>query len=132
VKKEQDSWNTSEIWTSMKLKPIHNDLVIYNGHAFGFNGPILTCLDLENGLRKWKGGRYAGQLMLLPESDALLVLSEQGELVLVEASSSKFKELGRFKAIHGKTWNHPVIVGDVLLVRNSEEMAAFRLALRKN
>ena len=41
--------------------------------------------------------------------------------------ADRFAEVARFKAIEGKTWNHPVLVGDVLLVRNGEEMAAFRL-----
>jgi outer membrane protein assembly factor BamB len=125
-----NGWTIEERWVSRGLKPYFNDFVVHEGHAFGFDGSILSCINLEDGARRWKGGRYGqGQLVLLPEQDVLLILSEEGELALVGATTDQFREIARFPALDAKTWNHPVLVGDVLLIRNGEEMAAFRLPL---
>ncbi|HEY0761326.1 MAG TPA: PQQ-binding-like beta-propeller repeat protein [Pyrinomonadaceae bacterium] len=129
VGQSQDGWTTKERWTTEDMNPWFNDFVVHNGHAFGFDGSSLVCVNLDDGKLKWKGKRYGyGQLVLLPEQDVLLVLSEQGELALAKATPDQFTELAHIPALEGKTWNHPVLVGDVLLVRNDHEMVAYRLA----
>lgn len=125
-------WTTEERWTSSRLKPSFSSVVVHDGHVYGFDGRFLASIDIHDGERNWKGGRYgSGQLMLLADQGLLLVVSEQGDFVLVEASPDRHAELARFPAIAGKTWSQPVLVGDTLLVRNGREMAAFRLATGK-
>jgi outer membrane protein assembly factor BamB len=131
VTQKDRRWSVEEKWTSRGLKPYFNDLVVHGGFAYGFDGAILSCIDLADGRRRWKGGRYGyGQAILLAELDLLLVLAETGEVALVAAKPDGFSEIGKFKAIEGKTWNHPALAGEILLVRNGEEMAAFRVARR--
>lgn len=128
VSNDGGGWTTAEAWSTMGLKPYFSDFVVHQTHAYGFDGNMLAAVDLETGAKAWKGGRYGhGQLLLLADQDLLLVLSEKGELALARATPSSFEELGRVPAITGKTWNHPVVVGDLVLVRNATEMAAFRL-----
>jgi outer membrane protein assembly factor BamB len=122
-------WSTEERWTSNQLKTSFSDVVVDGAYAYGVDGRLLACVDLETGERRWKGGRYGeAQLLHLPDSGLLLVLTERGEIALVRASPDRFEELARIVALEGKTWNQPALVRDVLLVRNGEEMAAFRLA----
>jgi len=123
-----NGWTIETRWTSLALKPYFNDTIIYKGHAYGFDARILACIDLNDGKRIWKGGRYGnGQMLLLPDQDLLLILSEDGELALVPASDSGFTELAKIPVLEGKTWNHPVLAAGLLFVRNAQEMAAFRL-----
>jgi outer membrane protein assembly factor BamB len=126
-----ESWQANEAWTSKELKPYFNDCVEHEENAYGLDGPIMVCIDLETGKKRWKKGRYGhGQVLLVADSGLLVLVTEDsGEVVLVEANPERHIELGRFKALSGKTWNHPVISGDKLLVRNGEEMACFKLKL---
>lgn len=127
VEKQDTGYAIRERWTSTEMKVNFNDQVLHQGFAYGFDGPAIACLDLKDGKRLWKGDRYRGWILLLADQEVMLVLSEQGDLALVKATPEKFIELGRIKALKGKTWNHPAMAGNIVLVRNSEEMAAYRL-----
>ena len=130
VSKENNTFSANEIWTSRDLKPDFNDLVVHEGFIYGFDDSIFTCIDLADGSRKWKSGRYGkGQVLLLAESDLLVVLGEHGELVLLSADPSARKELWKIEAVEGKTWNHPVVVGDRLFIRNAREAVCYRLPI---
>lgn len=120
-----------ERWTSRAMKPDFNDFVAHEGNLYGFDVNILACVDLETGERRWKGGRYGhGQLVLLPDADQLLVISERGDLALVRAGTEGLDELAKLEEVlHGKTWNHPVVVGDRVYVRNGEEAVGLQVPL---
>jgi outer membrane protein assembly factor BamB len=129
VNRTENEWSTNVRWESKDLKPYFNDLVVQDGYAYGFDGNIFCCVELASGKRAWKGGRYgSGQVLLLKQQKQLLVLSEQGEVILLEASPAELRERGRFPAIAGKTWNHPVVAHGKLFVRNADEMACFDVA----
>ena len=127
VKPDGSKFKASTVWQNAKMKNKFSSSVFYNNHIYGFDESILACINATTGEQTWKGGRYGfGQLILA--GSHLIVVTEQGELVLVKADSSSHQEMARFEAISGKTWNNLAISDGTLLVRNTTEMAAFRVA----
>jgi outer membrane protein assembly factor BamB len=123
----ESGFRVNSVWSNTRMKNKFTSSVLHEGHVYGLDEAILACVDASTGELKWKGGRYGyGQVLLA--SGHLVVLTERGELALVEATPERHREVGRFQAIEGKTWNHPAIAAGILMVRNGEEMAAFRIA----
>jgi outer membrane protein assembly factor BamB len=120
---------TRLLWENTRLKNRFSSSVEHDGFIYGLDENILTCLDAATGDVKWKAGRYGhGQFILA--SGHLVLLTEEGELVLVRATPERHDEVARFPVLEGKTWNHPAIDDGRLLVRNLAEMAAFDLRMR--
>lgn len=122
--------NVREVWANGRvLRTKFSNVTVYEGHVYGLSDGILECVDLESGERVWKHGRYRhGQILRV--HDLLLVLSEDGELFLVEATPERRDNvLGQIPVLSGKTWNNFAVYGPYVVVRNGQEAAAFRLPL---
>jgi outer membrane protein assembly factor BamB len=120
-------WQVGEEWHNASLRCRFCSPVTYEGLLYGLDEGTLECVDPANGKRLWRGGRYF-QGQLLRSDDLLVILSEKGELALVEAAGAKSRELGRVKVLAGdKTWNCPCLAGGKAYVRNHQEMACYDL-----
>lgn len=124
-------WTTEELFRNKNMRCKFASPVYYQGHLYGLDEGILACLDPKTGERKWRRGSYGhGQLLL--QDNLLVILSEDGDLVLVEATPERFKELGMIHALQGqRTWNHLALANGKAYVRNHVEMACYDLTAKE-
>ncbi len=127
INRVESDWSVEEQWTNPKFRSYFNDTVYQEGFAYGFDGRLFVCVDVATGEHRWKSQRHGGQVLLLPGMNTLLVLSNKGVVLLIEATPEAYHEIARLKAIDGKTWNHPVIANGKLFVRNSDEAVCYQL-----
>ena len=121
-----DVFSVEELWESRRMKSKFAPLVQRDGVVYGLDDGVAVALDPDTGERLWKRGRYGhGQLILI--NDLLLITTERGAMVLVEATPEEHRELARLEVFDSKTWNPPALSGRLLLVRNHLEAACYEL-----
>jgi len=117
------------LWETPRLKAKFTNPVLRDGYVYGLDDGVLVCMDVSNGERKWRAGRYGhGQTLLV--DDLLLVTTEDGEVVLVEATPDAHREVARLPVFEAKMWNPPALAGKYLLVRSDKEAALYELTTR--
>lgn len=128
VVRADDQWTVTEVWKSTKLRPSFNDSVVLNDCVFGFNQAVFSCIDLTTGERKWQGGRYGfGQALLIRKAGQIVVAAENGDAVLLQATPDKLTEMARVPVLNDKTWNHPIMAGNRLFLRNGKSAVCLQL-----
>lgn len=115
------------------MKTKFANTVVRDGYVYGLDDALLSCVRLEDGKVEWKKRRTPefghGQILLVGE--VILVLSETGELAMVEATPDEYRELATIQALDSAdaTWNTPAFASPYLLVRNSREAVCYELPL---
>ncbi|MEL7266323.1 MAG: oxidoreductase, partial [Planctomycetota bacterium] len=79
--------------------------------------------------RQPRRGRF-GHGQSIRVEDVLLVISEEGDVVLMDLNPNEYTEIARMSALDDKTWNMPALAGTLLIVRNHQSAAAYRLPNR--
>jgi outer membrane protein assembly factor BamB len=123
-----ESWSATRIWESKRLKSKFANIIVRDGSIYGLDDGIFVCLDLASGTMQWKRGRY-GHGQMIQVGDLLLLMAENGDLILLEPTPKELRELARFPVLSDKTWNPLALAGQYLLVRNDKEAACYQLPL---
>lgn len=111
------------------LKTKFTNVALLDGFAYGLSDGILECVDLDDGTRRWKRGRY-GHGQLLRVGRQLLVLSEKGTLYLVALSPQGLQVVGEIEVVQQKCWATLCLYGNQLLVRSVDQIACYELPIQ--
>ncbi len=128
IERSGDDWTATELWANPRvLRTKLTSSIHHDEHLYALSDGILQCVDAQTGELKWKGKRFRhGQL--LRSHDLLLVLSESGDLSLVDCRPDRFDELGAFpNAVEGKCWNNLCLIDNLLLIRSEVQAACYEL-----
>ena len=100
-----------------------NACVLIDGHLYGFSGKTgrgtLRCLEMATGKMKWEEKSFGGIGALQAIGQKLLIISNQGELVVAETNPDEFTEISRAQVTGPKCWTTPVLSNGRVYCRNS-------------
>src|SRR5207245_3859030 len=109
------------VYEHNRMRNHFSTCVLHGEHLYGFDESFLVCMELRTGKILWKK-RGFGKGSLLAAGDRLIVLGEQGNLALAEASPDSYREISACSVLGGKCWSAPVLAGGKLYVRDEDQL----------
>lgn len=105
-----------EIYTSKTMANHMNNCVLWEGHLYGIHGNshdrnscTLRCIDLATGEKKWEQRGFGCGSLTLADGK-LIIFSDRCDLVIAEATPTKYTEVSRFdQVMRGKSWTTPIL-----------------------
>ncbi len=129
ISKSGNGLQATEEWRNPTLKINIATPVLVKGHLYGLGPGSRTeflCIDFKTGQVKWNQPGFGDYASVMCFQDKLLVMSDAGELRLLQADPTKYDELGRLQAC-GKTWSFPAYSEGKLYVRDGSKLFAVEL-----
>jgi len=105
--------------------------LLHDGHLYGYHGrqeygPALRCIDAATGTVQWSEERF-GAGSLIGIGDRLLLLHEDGRLLLIAADPNRFQPLAEARILDPVVRAFPAFSDGVLYARSEDELVAVKL-----
>jgi len=111
-----------EVWRTREMRNHFSNSVHADGVLFGFDNAMLTAIDVETGRRLWRE-RGFGKGSLVRVGRDIVVLSEEGELLLLEPGRDRASVAKRQAVLDGRSWTPPSVADGRIYVRGLSELA---------
>jgi len=136
ITKSGDTFTATELWRKPNKVISHwSTPLYYDGHLYGmfsfkeYGKGALKCVDIATGNEVWsKEGFGPGGVIMA--NGHLIVLNDQGELVLVKADPGAYNEVSRFKAVDGKCWSTPALSNGRVYARSTVQGGCFEIGVK--
>jgi len=119
------------LWHSKAESMFMNSPVRRDGHLWlamrGGRKGALVCIALADGASKWASPKMGDYASIVRVGDTLLVLTTRGDLLLVAAEHSAYKELGRSHLTDRHVWAHLAVTADRIYVKDKTHLMCFEL-----
>lgn len=123
------SGGASIAWQNRSIQAHFSTAIYYKGYLYGTGDPgVLVCLDPKTGSTLWKQPGFEKGGMVGVEGKALVQNGQNGDLVLVNLTTSGYQELGRIAPLRGQSWTAPIIGEGKAVVRTPTELAVIDLS----
>lgn len=127
IKAANGKASAEEVWQNRRMKNQFSSSVLHNGHIYGFDNSVLKAINAATGEEVWKESGFGHGSLILADGH-LIVLSERGKLLLVEATPAGYREKGNAQVLSGKCWTAPTLANGRLYLRNEEQLLALNWA----
>lgn len=121
-----DKFSVREIWKN-KATAYMSAPIIIGDHAYmHLKSNRMMCLNLNTGEECWTSSKGMGMYCsMISLNDRILLLTSEGELMLLRASPQRFDLIDSRKIADSETWGHLAISKNRLYVREFNGIAAF-------
>src|SRR5262249_42472658 len=126
---ENGTVTPKQLWYTRKLRVHHGDAVCVDDHIYGasgdFGGNLFVCLGLKTGEPGWRERMPRANCVYA--DGKLLILDEDGNLMLVKATPEKYDCLAKCELLKKVAWTVPTLVDTTLYVRDRDTIMALDL-----